>query len=408
MNSQICVAESMGSSSVAGRVDRSAGASQPRVVTRPVRVAHLIHTMAHGGVETALINWFRTFDRARVDARLLCFANPGATERPFVDAAERAGLTVERVPWGRSKPVLQASRAVAEYAAANRIDLLHCHNTYANVVGLLAARRTPVRSLTTIYVWSGYGVKRRMLQWVDERLLGRFDQVTAHCEAALEATAKRGIPTDHVRLLTCGFGDRIADIDPDERLRMRAAMGSGPRDTNLVKVARFWPEKRHDVMLRALRLLLSREPDVRLWLPGVGPELEKVKALAEELGVASRCDFLGFRTDLPELLALADLQVHSSDEEGVPLAILSGMAAAKPIVSTRVGGICEVLKDGHTGVLVPAGSPDAMAHAVGALMRDPRRRQMLGSAAQHFVRTDYSLEAATARVEQLYAEVAAR
>jgi glycosyltransferase involved in cell wall biosynthesis len=401
-------------SSQAQRARERAGRETPRVDTaepaavRPLRVAHLIHTMAHGGVETALINWFRTFDPRKVEARLLCFANPGGTERPFVEAAARAGLRVDTIPWARHKPVWRAARATAAWLREHRIELLHCHNTYANVVGLVAARLTPVRTLTTVYVWSGYGVKRRMLQWIDERLLGRFDQVTAHCEAARQATVERGIPAGDVQLLTCGFADRVAALSATERAAGRAAMGLGPGDVALIKVARFWPEKRHDVMLHAFRALLQRAPHARLWIPGVGPEEERVRALAGELGVAARCDFLGFRTDLPELLALADIQVHSSDEEGVPLAILSGMAAGKPIVSTRVGGIAEVIQDGVSGVLVPPGEPEALADEVWRLMQDPERQCALGAAARRFIETDYSLEAATSRVERLYADVAAR
>jgi glycosyltransferase involved in cell wall biosynthesis len=382
-------------------VDRSA-------VARPIRVAHLIHTIAHGGVETALINWCRTFDPVRVQAHLLCFADPGASEAPFVAAADRAGLHVDRVPWGRSKPVRRAARAVAALLRDRQIDLLHCHNTYANAVGLVAARLTPVRTLTTVYVWSGYGIKRRALQWIDERLLGYFDQVTAHCDAALRATVERGIPASEIRLLTCGFADRVARLYAHEGEEGRRALGVGPDDTVLIKVARFWPEKRHDILLRAFRLMLQREPNLQLWIPGVGPEETRVRALADELNIASRCRFLGFRTDLPELLALADVQVHTSDEEGVPLAILSGMAAGKPIVSTRVGGIAEVLEHDRSGVLVPPGSPEEFAEATLDLLRDRQRRADLGRSAQQFVRTEYSLEAATARVERLYAEVVAR
>lgn len=375
---------------------------------RPVRVAHLIHTMAYGGVETALINWLRTFERSKVDAHLFCFASPGGGERPFVEAAARAGLDVHTVAWSRRKPVLRAARQLAESLRGCRIDLLHCHNTYANLVGLAAARMAPVRTLTTVYVWSGYGVKRRLLQWIDAQLLSRFDQVTAHCETALQATVARGIPADQISLLTCGFADRVAHLDRAERDAARAAMGVAPGETVLIKVARFWPEKRHDVLLRAFQSLLRRTSDIQLWIPGVGPEESRVRALAAELGVADRCRFLGFRTDLPELLAMADLQVHTSDEEGVPLAILSGMAAGKPIVSTRAGGISEVVRDGQSGVLTPVGQPEPFAEAVYALIRDVGRQHALGRAAQRFIDTEYSLSAATARVERLYAEVVGR
>jgi L-malate glycosyltransferase len=368
--------------------------------------------MAHGGVETALINWLLTFDPAKIEAHVVCFANPGGSERPFVEAAARAGIHVDLVPWGRQKPVWRAARATVKILRQHRIELLHCHNVYANATGLVAARmmareQHAIRTLTTLYVWSAVGWKRRALQWIDQQLLPYFDQVTAHCESARRDTAKRGIREEDVPLLICGFADRVADLTAEERTAGRAALGVAPDETVLVKVARFWPEKRHDNMLHAFKHLLQRAPRARLWLPGVGPELARIRALADALGIAARCDFLGFRTDLPELLALADIQVHSSDEEGVPLAILSGMAAGKPIVSTGVGGIVEVVRHDHSGVLVPRREPETLSNAIYAVMHDPRRQRALGAAARTFVETEYSLPVATARVERLYLEMAA-
>jgi glycosyltransferase involved in cell wall biosynthesis len=375
---------------------------------RPRRVANLIHTMAHGGVETALINWTRSFDRARVEPHLVCFRNPGGTEQPFVDAASHAGLDVSLVTWARRKPVLKAAREVAAYVRAHGIELLHCHNTYANLVGLAAARLTPVRTMTTTYVWSKVGFKRRVLQWVDARALRCFDQVTAHCRQALEDTSRYGIPAGAIRLLECGFDAQPAVLSPAERVEGRAAYGAGSKDIVLIKVARFWPEKRHDVMLRAMRALVDAGAPVKLWLPGVGPELAATEGLARELRLSDHVRFPGFCSDLPQLLALADIQVHSSDEEGVPLAILSGMAAALPIVATRVGGLAEVLRHDDSGVLVPRRQPAALASAVIGLIEDAPRRQALGSRAQQFIDDEYSLAAATARVESVYEEVLSR
>src|SRR5687767_14012973 len=81
-----------------------------------IRVGHLIHTMAHGGIETALINWVLTMDRDQFEIHLFCFANPGGTENAFVEAASRVGLTVHRIPWSRRKSVWRAAKVMAGLA----------------------------------------------------------------------------------------------------------------------------------------------------------------------------------------------------------------------------------------------------------------------------------------------------
>src|SRR5688572_17461295 len=87
-------------------------ASDPSAHTR-IRVAHLIHTMAYGGVETALLNWLKTMDKERFEVHLFCFANPGESEKPFVDHAVDLGFKVTRIPWHRGKPIWKSGKLLA-------------------------------------------------------------------------------------------------------------------------------------------------------------------------------------------------------------------------------------------------------------------------------------------------------
>lgn len=97
-------------------------------------VLHLIHTMAYGGVETAVLNWVRSFDRSRYEVHVACFANPGGTEQPFIDAAARLGLQVATLPWHRGKPVWRAARALQRLVQQHDVQIVHAHNCYADVV----------------------------------------------------------------------------------------------------------------------------------------------------------------------------------------------------------------------------------------------------------------------------------
>jgi glycosyltransferase involved in cell wall biosynthesis len=256
-----------------------------------------------------------------------------------------------------------------------------------------------------MYVWGRFGFKREVLQWIDAFAMKRFDQVTAHCEACFRDTVARGIPATQLELLICGYPATRASMSPEERLRRRAELGASLDHVVLIYMARFWPEKAHANLLHGFEILRRKHPEVRLWLPGLGPELENTQALCEEKGLGDRVNFLGFHDNPDALLRMADIQVHPSDNEGVALAICAGMNAGLPIVASRVGGLPEILKDGENAILIPPQSPQAFAEAVSELIENPEKAARLGREAKRFIEQDYSLEAATAKVEAVYARL---
>ena len=374
---------------------------------RRVSVVHLLHTMAYGGIETVLINWFRRFDRTRIDAHLVVFANPGGTEQPFIDAATRLGIPVSTIPWGRRKPLIKASRALAGTLRAHGAQVLHTHGYYADMVGPLAGRLAGVKTITTLYVWIGRGLnwKRSVLQTLDGWAARWFDQISVHCEETGRQTVARGIRPERLKTLICGFEPHPVTLSPSERTTRRRAAGAADDELVLVNVARLYPEKTQDALLRSFQRIHAACPRTRLWIAGIGPLDQELRALTRALGLDEAVRFVGFVDDLPELLALCDVQLHPAAIEGVPLAVCAGMVAELPVVASAVGGIPEVVKDGVTGVLVPPSDEAAFADAAIELLRDPVRRRELGQAARRFIEQEYSLEVAVRRVEQTYREM---
>ncbi|MGB8472921.1 MAG: glycosyltransferase [Candidatus Acidiferrum sp.] len=365
----------------------------------------MIHTMAYGGVETSLINWVRKCDPHEFQVHVACFANPGATEEPFVQAAEGKGIKVHRVPWGRRKPLLKASRVVADLIRKEKIDILHTHNCYADCVGAVAGRRTSVKTVTTVYVWDALGWKRNLIQFVDRCAITSFDLVTAHCEDTYRKTLEMGFAREQVRLLTCGFEAEKAETTPEDRTQRRREMGVAPHEIVVANVARLYPEKAQEFLLHAFVKILKQAPQARLWIVGVGPLEGNLRRLATELGLDSAVKFVGFVKDLASLLLLVDIQVNPSTTEGVPLAVCAGMAAGLPVVATGVGGLPEIIRHGSTGLLVPAGDESAFVEAALRLIRDSSLRRVLGTGAQRFMSEEYSLDAAIQRVQKVYYEV---
>jgi glycosyltransferase involved in cell wall biosynthesis len=251
----------------------------------------------------------------------------------------------------------------------HNVGVLHTHNTYADLVGLIGARIAPARTITTLYVWSKFHWRRNLLQLINRWLLPHFDLVSAHCEETYQKTLASGVRRDKLRLLICGYEVTRVDYTAEERRTRRRDLGINDDEIVLANIARLYPEKAQDQLLRMLPTLQHRHPKTRLWIAGVGPLENELRSLCRHLGLQSSVRFLGFVQDLPSLLALVDIQVSTSTAEGVPLSICAGMAAGLPIVATDVGGLSEILNHGRAGVLVPCGEEPTFLDAVTDLIQ---------------------------------------
>ena len=148
--------------------------------------------------------------------------------------------------------------------------------------------------------------------------------------------------------------------------------------------------------------VLATHPNAHLLIAGNGELETELKEQAQHLGIAHRCHFLGFRQDIPDILAALDLFVLSSLIEGMPMVMLEAMAAAKPIVATKIPGAVDVLEDGVDGLLVAKEDAQALASAINQLLADRSQAQRLGEAARRKALGEYTVERMVERTRQLY------
>ena len=375
---------------------------------RKIRVLHIIHSVCHGGIESALINWVKNFDRSQFEVHVACFAGDRGLEAAFLTAAKAAGIAeVLTIPWNRRKPFLGAARATADLVREHRIDVIHTHAYYGDMVGALTKLYAPVKTVATVYVWGKYELHRQIMQALDWVALRFVDKVTAHCDETLRKTLKLGFKKENVPILIAGFPNDVDPPSSQERLRLRREAGVADDEVLMLNIARIHPEKAHDQLLESFKLVHEKHPKTKLWISGVGWKWLEDQLLEQRarLGLADCVSFVGFRQNLWPMLHAADMMVHSSHVEGVPIAILYGMSAGLPIVVSDVGGVYEVIADGENGLRIPENDVAGFAEAVSGLIENPKRGKQLGSAARRFVTTDYSIETACRRVEDLYREV---
>ncbi|WP_097239913.1 glycosyltransferase family 4 protein [Streptomyces sp. 1114.5] len=291
-------------------------------------------------------------------------------------------------------------------------DVVHAHGLRAGLLSDLALRtagRFPgLRPETPLVVTSHHallatGMERR-LQRLMERRVARAADLVLGASSDLVARARELGATD------ARLGPVAAPPMPEGRLgraEARAALlgdGDGPDRPLVLAIGRLVPQKAFGLLLDAARELSALDPEPLVLLAGDGPEAGPLRerAAAEKLPVR----LLGYRTDVPDLLAAADVVVVSSRWEARSLVVQEAMRAGVPVVATAVGGIPELV--GDAAVLVPAGDPAAIGEAVRALLADPARREQLVAAGRQQAETWPDEAATVAQVLSTYDELVQR
>jgi len=296
----------------------------------PIKVTHLLHTMAYGGIETVIINWLSNVPKEKLDVQVVVFANPSATEDHFVKHAEAAGLVVEKIPWARSKPIFKAARELDVLLSNHGTQVLHMHNAYAEAVGYLSGRRNRIKMVSTIYVWAGkdFGFKRYVLQKLSAALIKRFDLLTVQCEKARQESKYWGFDQNKVKVLPSGYTlPEPSGLTATQREALREEHGANKDTIVVCNVARLYPEKGQSRMLKIWKRIVADCPHAQLWIYGIGPLEEELRTLCESLELQDSVVFQGFANNLLLELELCDVQLHPSYNEGIPIAICAGMAA---------------------------------------------------------------------------------
>ncbi len=169
-----------------------------------------------------------------------------------------------------------------------------------------------------------------------------------------------------------------------------------------VHIGRFVSQKNHRLLIRAFSEALQSNPNLTLLLIGSGRFLGEIKTLVKELGIDVQTKFLGLRDDIPNILSASDVFVLSSDWEGLPITVIEAMAAGLPVVSTSVGGVPDLVKDGETGYLVKKGDLDGLAKAILKIASNMGSSRHMGDNAARFVRDKFDISRTVALHEDLY------
>ena len=362
-------------------------------MSKKIKILHVIPKFDLGGAERLLVSLLEAFDHEWFEVAAVSLYPESGTI--LEQEIKEKGLTVYFLNKHRGLD-LRIIPNLYHLFQTFKPDVVHTHLFVLHYVFLVMLLcRIPVR-VHTIHsiVHKEEGRLLKLAQWIVFRL-GGVVPVSISLEVAntVRDFYGRGIwtPVIYNGIPTTQFVSAAGQV-----------RGEKGKEMVLLHIGSFVPLKSHLLLIEAFDLSIKEYPWMQLWLVGDGELRPAVERAVSEKGLQEKVSFLGLRDNVSNLLANCDLFVLPSDYEGLPLTVLEAMAAGKPVVSTRVGGVPELVEDGLTGFLVPPRDPEALSQAILRLAKDHDLCLRMGQAGQRKVLERFDISQAARGYETLY------
>jgi glycosyltransferase involved in cell wall biosynthesis len=376
-----------------------------------IRLAWVIGRLNVGGPAVFLLDAASAL--ARLGYRSTILTGPsGPREGDLREEAQARGLKVVSIPEMRRelRPTLDLGAGFRIWGVLRRLspDIVQTQTAKAGALGRLAARAAGVPVVVHTFHghvfahYFGSGVSRGIVL-AERALAGLADAVVAlSASQARELEWQYGVGRGKVTLLPLGI-----DLEPFltagcVRGELRRELGLPAEIPIVAYLGRLIGIKRLGVLLGAVGRLVREGRALFLILVGDGDQRPALEAEARARGLARWVRFTGWRRDVRRVYADAEIVALSSQSEGTPVSILEAMAAGRPVVATRVGGIPDLIEHERSGLLVPPGDEEALAQALKRLILNPEERRAMGATARDVARRRFDVKEAARALDVFY------
>jgi len=365
-------------------------------VTPRKRILQIIPSLDRSGAEKQMTLLAAGLPRDEFDVRVCALTRGGPLEAELHAAGIEATVIGKR--W---KLDPRAFWRLKRHVARLEPDLIHTWIFAANSYGRAAALACGVKRLVAgercVDPWKGWTELA-----IDRYLAGRSDRIAAVSGGVRDFYVEKGLPAEKIVVIPNGVPPAAPSDASREQVLAELELPPNARLVGLI--GRLWPQKRVKDAIWAADLLKRIRDDVHLLVIGDGPHAPRLRRFRDQVEIRDKVHLLGHRNDVPRILPHLDLLWSTSAYEGQSNSILEAMAAGVPVVATDVPGTRDLVVDGETGYLVPAGKPSRalVAKYSHRLLEDPLLARRLGEAARQRMLADFSVEKMVARYAELY------
>jgi len=365
------------------------------------RVAHLIYSKKIGGSEMVAANVCSNLERERFDPMVLfMYKSDGA----MPEVLSSLGVSYSGFELSRFSSLFRPL-IVASVLNRLKIDILHVHHIPLYMKVALGARLSRVKGVV-FTEHAKFSISRSVtLQDGCRRVAREADYFTTVSDNLKQYFVEElGMQQSAIEVVLNGVD--VQRFKPDNaKGNLQKMLPAFTQGKMLISVGRLSEAKDQETLLLAMKKLANDGVDVSLALVGEGELRGNLERSIEQLGLEQRVFLLGNRTDVHELLPDAAMFVLSSRREGLPMVLLEAMASGLPVVSSRVGGIPEVVKEGENGFLVPPENPDLLAEKIVLMLNQQEQARAMGAANRTMVVSRYSMKKTADRYAQFYENI---
>jgi glycosyltransferase involved in cell wall biosynthesis len=365
---------------------------------RKIKVLQIIKSLGRGGAEMLLPETLRLHNKMQFEFHYIYFL---PWKNQMVEAIREHGGKVICMSAKNNIQIMGRAWKVSRYVRENKIDLIHSHLPWAGFVSRLVGKLTQVPVVYTEHnKQERYHVITRKLNLISINALSRIVAVSDDVAASIrkhKSTLKIPLQT-----ILNGVNTERFQRDTAAGLQVRKVLGIPPEAPVIGTVAVFRFQKRLDLWLELAGKILKRNPDCHFIIVGDGPLKKVLEDKRKTLGLEHRVHFTGIQTEVRPYYAAFDIYMMTSVFEGLPIALLEAMSMECAVVTTRAGGIGELIRSQVDGLSVDVNAWESLADGVNELLSDRQRMTKLAHAARQRVMQDFSLTKMVDTLELMY------
>ncbi len=354
-----------------------------------MKIIHIISGGDIGGAKTHVLTLIKALQQ-HAEVKLICFMHG-----EFYEEARSMGLPIELIPQ-KKRCDLSVINTMVQIIQSEKFDVIHSHGARANFLTFFVKRKVDLPCITTVHSdyrldFQGNFYKNIIFRGLNTFCLKYFDYYIGVSESFKKMLVERGFSANQIFTVYNGidFDSPLTMMNKEEFLK-HYNLQLPPEHKIVGILGRLHPVKGHKVFLEAAREVLGRLSNVSFLIGGDGEEIKHLEDYACQLNIRKNIHFLGQVENPYDFMNVIDLNALTSYSESFPYVLLEGARLKKPTISSKVGGISDMIIHGENGYLFPPGDGKSLADYIVELLSDPQKSRDFGQKFYEYTYNHYS------------------